>query len=115
MERLNELITKISAIKEGAGTAFDGTIIHAMSGMHGGNHDGLNIPVVLAGTGGGILKTGQAVALNGGTVVTGNKSVTGKNLQDVHATILNKVFGGPATFGVPTGGYTAGQVPDILA
>ena len=111
MDRLNEMITKISAIKEGAGTAFDSTVIHAMSGMHGGNHDGLNLPVVLAGTGGGILKTGQALNLNGGSTVTGDKSVSGKNLQDVHATILNKVFGGPATFGTPVGAYTAGQLP----
>jgi hypothetical protein len=115
MDRLNEMITKISAISEGAGTAFDTTIIHAMSGMHGGNHDGLNIPVVLAGTGGGVLKTGQALNLNGGSSVTGDKSITGKNLQDVHATILNKVFGGPATFGVPAAGYTAGQIPALLA
>jgi hypothetical protein len=41
--------------------------------------------------------------------------VAGKNLQDVHATILNKVFGGAATFGTPIGGYTAGQTPQILA
>src|SRR5450432_503351 len=98
MDRLNEMITKISGIKEGAGTVFDSMVIHAMSGMHGGNHDGLNIPVVLAGTGGGILKTGQALNLNGGSTVTGDKSVAGKNLQDVHATILNHVFGGAATF-----------------
>jgi Protein of unknown function (DUF1552) len=114
MDRLNEMITKISGIKEGAGTVFDSMVIHAMSGMHGGNHDGLNIPVVLAGTGGGILKTGQALNLNGGSTVTGDKSVAGKNLQDVHATILNHVFGGAATFGTPVGAYTAGQVPAIL-
>ena len=106
MDRLNEFITKFSAIKEGAGSVMDSTVIHAMSGMHGGNHDGLNIPTVLAGTGGGILKTGQALHLAGGSNVTGNKSETGKNLQDVHLTILNKVFGGTATqFGMAMGNY----------
>jgi hypothetical protein len=111
MDRLNELITKISLIKEGTGTAFDNTVIHAMSGMHGGNHDGLNIPLVIAGTGGGILKTGQALNLNGGSTVTGDKSVAGKNLQDIHLTILNKVFGGTATqFGTAMGAYPSGGV-----
>jgi hypothetical protein len=117
MERLNELITKISAIKEGAGTAFDNTVIHAMSGMHGGNHDGLNVPLILAGTGGGILKTGQALNLNGGSTVDGTAGVAGKNLQDVHLTILNKVFGGTATqFGVAVGSYvgTTGVLPQLL-
>jgi hypothetical protein len=94
MVQLNDLITKISAIKEGAGTAFDNTIIYAGSGMHGANRDGLNIPTVVAGTGGGIFKTGQALRLSGGGTVTGSKAETGKNMQDVHLTILNEVFGG---------------------
>jgi hypothetical protein len=117
MDRLNEMITKISKIQEGAGNAFDNTVIHAMSGMHGGNHDGLNIPVVIAGTGGGVLKTGQALHLNGGSTVTGNKSEAGKNLQDVHLTILNKVFGGTLTqFGVAMSNYpSAGVLSGLLA
>jgi hypothetical protein len=118
MDRLNEMITKISLIKEGAGTAFDNTVIHAMSGMHGGNHDGLNIPVVLAGTGGGVLKTGQAMNLAGGTTVTGDKSVAGKNLQDIHLTILNNVFGGTGSqFGVAKGSFvgSTGVIPGLLA
>jgi hypothetical protein len=118
MDRLNEMITKISGIKEGAGTAFDSMVIHAMSGMHGGNHDGLNLPVVLAGTGGGVLKTGMALNMNGGNTVTGDKSVAGKNLQDIHLTILNKVFGGTATqFGTAMGSFvgTTGIRSEILA
>jgi hypothetical protein len=40
----------------------------------------------------------------------------GKNLQDMHLTILQKVFGSPLkTFGVPVGGYTSGIIPEILA
>ena len=65
MAQLNDMITKISGIKEGAGTAFDNTIIYAGSGLHGGNHDALNVPVVIAGTGGGVFKTGQARHLLG--------------------------------------------------
>jgi hypothetical protein len=118
MDRLNDLINAFSGIKEGAGSVMDSTVIHAMSGMHGGNHDGLNIPVVLAGTGGGVLKTGQALHIgNGSSTVTGNKSETGKNLQDIHLTILNKVFGGTATqFGVAMSNYPSqGIMQSILA
>jgi len=115
MDRLNELITKFSGLKEGAGSVMDSTVIYAMSGMHGGNHDGLNIPTVMAGTGGGILKTGQALHLAGGSNVTGNKSEAGKNLQDVHLTILNKVFGGTATqFGMAMGNYPSQGVNTSL-
>lgn len=118
MSRMNDVITKMSAVQEGSGTAFDSMVIHAHSGMHGGNHDGLNIPVVLAGTGGGVLKTGQALNLNGGNTVTGDKSVAGKNLQDVHLTILNKVFGAnQAQFGTAVGSYvgTTGVLSQLLA
>jgi hypothetical protein len=117
MAQLNDLITKISGIKEGAGTAFDNTIIYAGSGLHGGNHDALNVPVVVAGTGGGVLKTGQALNLAGGSTVTGNKSVNGKNMQDVHLTILNKVFEGTLKeFGVSLGDYPSqGVLTELLA
>ena len=118
MQQLNDMVTKISAIKEGAGTAFDGTVIHAHSGMHGGNHDGLNIPVVVMGDGGGVLKTGQAMNFAGGTTVTGVKSTNGKNLQDLHLTVLNNVFGGTgAQFGTAVGSFvgTTGVIKDILA
>jgi hypothetical protein len=117
MDRLNEIITKFSAIKEGAGSVMDSTVIYAMSGMHGGNHDGLNIPTVIAGTGGGVLKTGQALHLAGGSTVTGNKSEAGKNTQDVHLTILNKVFGANlAQFGVAMANYPSqGVLSSLLA
>ena len=118
MVQLNDLITKISAINEGAGTAFDNTIIYAGSGLHGDNRDGLNVPVVVAGTGGGVFKTGQALNLaGGGSTVDGSKSLTGKNMQDVHLTILNKVFGGTLNeFGVSVGNVPSqGVLTDLLA
>jgi hypothetical protein len=117
MSQLNDMITKISAINEGAGTAFDNTIIYAGSGMHGGNRDGLNVPVVVAGTGGGVFKTGQALHLNGGNTVTGNRVEPGKNMQDVHLTILNEVFGGRLKeFGVSVGNYPSqGVLTGLLA
>jgi len=117
MTLLNDVITKISAIQEGAGTAFDDTIIYAGSGMHGANHDALNCPVVIAGTGGGVFKTGQARHLLGANLVTGNKSENGKNMQDVHLTILDAVFGGTLKeFGVSMSNYPSqGVLTDLLA
>jgi hypothetical protein len=117
MSQLNDLITKISAINEGARSAFDNTIIYAGSGMHGSNDDGLNVPAIVAGTGGGVFKTGQALHLAGGSTVTGNKVEMGKNLQDLHLTILNAVFGGTATeFGVSKGTFLSqGMLTELLA
>jgi hypothetical protein len=117
MSQLNDMITKISAINEGGGTAFDNTIIYAGSGIHGGNCDGLNVPVVIAGTGGGAIKTGQALHLGGGSTVTGNKAELGKNLQDIHLTILNQVFGATrAEFGVSMSNYKSqGVLTELLA
>ena len=117
MDRLNDLITAFSKIPEGAGSVMDSTIIYAGCGMHGGNHDGLNVPTVLAGTGGGVIKTGQALHLAGGSTVTGNKSENGKNMQDVHLTILNKVFGANLTqFGVAMSNFPSqGVLTSLLA
>ncbi|HVU53197.1 MAG TPA: DUF1552 domain-containing protein [Polyangia bacterium] len=117
MSRLNDLITAFSKIPEGAGTVMDSVIIYAGCGMHGGNHDGLNVPTVLAGTGGGVIKTGQALHLAGGSNVTGNKSEAGKNMQDVHLTILNKVFGAnQKEFGVSMSNYPSqGVLTQLLA
>jgi hypothetical protein len=55
-ERVNELASKLDAIKDGAGTILDNTVIYMMSGMHGGNHDGLDLPIAIVGGGGGVLK-----------------------------------------------------------
>ncbi|HXI60417.1 MAG TPA: DUF1552 domain-containing protein [Polyangia bacterium] len=106
-QRANELATKLAAITEGgAGNVLDNSVITFMSGMHGGNHDGLDLPIALIGGGGGVLKTNQYM----------NFGSPGKNLQDMHLTILQKVFGSPLkTFGVPVGGYTSGIIPEILA
>jgi len=103
-ERANELTTKLAAIAEGSGSVMDSTVISFMSGMHGGNHDGLDLPIVLIG-GAGVLKTNQYI----------NFTAPGKNLQDMHLTVLQKVFGSAqASFGTPQGGYTTGIIPEIL-
>jgi len=101
-----EMATKLDALKEGtAGSVLDNTVLTFMSGMNGANHDGLDLPIAFLGSGGGVLRQNQYLV--GG----------GKNLADLHLTIINKVFGGtlPA-FGKPMGAYTHGtMITDILA
>jgi hypothetical protein len=103
-QKVNEMATKLDALKEGAGSVLDNTVLVMMSGMNGGNHDGLDLPIAFLGSGGGVIRTNQYI--NGG----------GKNLADLHLTIINKVYGGtlPA-FGKPMGAYTHGNmITDIL-
>jgi len=58
-EQLAYLISALKSIPEGAGTAFDNTVILWTSECTHGNHGHQNIPIVLAGNAGGTLKTGQ--------------------------------------------------------
>jgi hypothetical protein len=105
-QKANEMATKLDALKEGAaGSVLDNTVITFMSGMNGGNHDGKDLPIAFIGSGGGVLRQNQY--LQGG----------GKNLADLHLTIINKVFNGNLTaFGTPMGNYTHGNmITDILA
>jgi hypothetical protein len=94
------LATKLKASMEGASNILDQSVIVFGSGMHGGNHEGIDIPVVLIGSGGGVLK--QNVFANfPATQLMGN----------IHLTIMQKVFGmTTATFPQSTG-----VIPDILA
>ncbi len=62
------LITQLKAVKEGAGTMFDNTLVFWCNELGvGNNHSRLNLPVLLAGNAGGYLKTGQAVNMPAGT------------------------------------------------
>ncbi len=104
-QKVNEMATKLDALKEGSGSVLDNTVLMMMSGMNGGNHDGLDLPIAFVGSGAGVLRQNQ--------YINGN----GKNLADLHLTVINKVFGGtmPA-FGKPMGAYTHGtMITDILA
>ncbi len=105
VDRTNELATKLAAIQEGTGgNVLQNTIICLLSGMHSGDHDGLNLPIALIGGSGGVLKTNQFINFT-----------TRQNLADVHLTILQKVFGSAATtFGKPMG-TTSAIIPSILA
>jgi hypothetical protein len=118
--KVNMMVQALAAIAEGGATVMDTTVIHFGSGMHGGNHDGLNIPTVLLGSGGGVLKMGQYIVLPGSGPAPGG----GQRMADLHLTLIQKVFGSPATsFGNPPGymagtgavpGASSGVIPDIL-
>jgi hypothetical protein len=106
--KANQMAQALASIQEGAGNAMDSTVIHFGSGMHGGNHDGLNLPIVLMGSGGGILKQDTFMNLNG------DAPGGGARLANLHLTLMQKVFGCPVTtFG--SDGNSTGIIPDILA
>ena len=57
------LLARMQAIREGAGTLLDNAMVMLGSGMKDGNaHDPHNLPIVLAGRGGGTLATGRHLA-----------------------------------------------------
>jgi hypothetical protein len=54
------LLEKLRSIKEGQGTLLDNSMIVFGAGMHDGNrHDPRNLPIILAGRGGGTVATGR--------------------------------------------------------
>jgi len=77
-----ELATKLMAATEGTANILDSTTIHYGSGMHGGNHQGINLPLALIGGHGGALKTN--------TYLPWPQKQT---LENVHLTVMQKVFG----------------------
>jgi hypothetical protein len=108
--KVNTMVQALAGIKEGAGTVMDDTVIHFSSGMNGGNHDGLNIPTVLLGSGGGVLKQNAFMTL------TGDAPPSGARLANLHLTLIQKVFGSSvASFGNTTSPASTGIVPQILA
>ncbi|HMJ91334.1 MAG TPA: DUF1552 domain-containing protein, partial [Candidatus Acidoferrum sp.] len=53
-------VEKLRSIREGEGTLLDNSMIVLGAGMHDGNrHDPHNLPLVLAGRGGGTISTGR--------------------------------------------------------
>jgi hypothetical protein len=94
--------TKLMMSSEGATNILDNSTIHYGSGMHGGNHQGIDVPLALIGGHGGALKTNTYV----------NYATTPGLMQNVHLTIMQKVFGmtGTASFNGSTG-----LAPELVA
>lgn len=61
-QQIAYLLGKMSAIKEGSGTMLDNSVVLWMTEMSRGYvHDFVNVPFVIAGSGGGYFKTGRYV------------------------------------------------------
>jgi hypothetical protein len=103
IEKVSELAQKLMAIPEGDSNVLANTHITFMSGMHGSNHDGMNLPCGMIGGGAGI-KMNQFIDL--GDV----------NAADMHLTIIRQFGSQLAQFGEPQGGYQFGNIlSEILA
>jgi len=62
MEKFNYLLTKMKSYKDQNGTLLENSVVLFGSGMgHSDNHTATRIPMILAGQGGGMLKTGRYV------------------------------------------------------
>ncbi|HTM45166.1 MAG TPA: hypothetical protein VL137_09445, partial [Polyangiaceae bacterium] len=104
VQSMADLATKLAAIQEGDSNVLSNFHITFTSGMHGSNHDGLNLPTLMIGGGGGVMKTDNSLDLGDA------------NMADLHLTVMKSVFGCPdASFGTPMGGYTSGTIPALLA
>jgi len=68
VEQYAYLLGKLRSIKEGSGTLLDNCMISFGAGMHDGNaHSPKNLPLILAGRGGGTIATGRHVSYSKGT------------------------------------------------
>ncbi len=62
MEKFDYLLTRLKSFKDHHGTLLDHSVVLYGSGMgHSDNHTATRIPMILAGQGGGMLKTGRYV------------------------------------------------------
>ncbi|MDP4679090.1 MAG: DUF1552 domain-containing protein, partial [Cyclobacteriaceae bacterium] len=62
VEQYAYFLNNLKSIKEGDGNLLDNSMIMFSSGLRDGNrHSPYNLPIVMAGSGGGKLKTGQNI------------------------------------------------------
>jgi hypothetical protein len=110
MQKGAQLASRLDAIKDDDGSSIlDNTVINLASSMHGNNHDTLDMPIILLGGGGRVLK--QNVYQRWPTSAP-------PELADLHLMLMQKVYGCPdATFGKAIGDYQTGisQPVELLA
>ncbi len=88
MEKFDSLLTKLKSYQDHQGSLLDHSVVLYGSGMgHSDNHTAQRIPIVLAGQGGGMLKTGRYVRYS-----------ENQQLGRLHLSLLRK-------FGVEVGSY----------
>lgn len=98
MEKSAQLAQKLDALRDDDGsTVLDNTVIMSASSMNSANHDTQDLPIILLGSGGGVLKQ---------NVYQRWPAERPPNLADLHLMLMQKVYGCPdATFGVKMGAY----------
>lgn len=103
LEQLMYLLTKLDTIEEGEGTMLDNTVVVLSSEITRGNtHSHMDQHFILAGGGGGYLKTGQFVEYQGE-----------RPHNDLLVTLLNAMGIEATTFGDPT--YCTGPLSELVA
>jgi hypothetical protein len=96
------LASKLDALTEdGSSSILDNTVITLASSMHSSNHDTLDLPIILLGSGGGVLKQ---------NLYQRWPAETPPNLADLHLMLMQKVYGCPdQVFGTPNGPFVHGK------
>lgn len=104
MEKAARLAQKLDAIREDDGSSvLDNTVIMSASSMNGLNHDTQDLPIVLLGSGGGVLKQ---------NVYQRWPAEKPPNLADLHLMLMQKVYGCPdTTFGAKVGSFADPSIP----
>jgi hypothetical protein len=106
---VSSLAQKLDAIPEGDGTVLDNTVMLMVNSQYGSNHDNNDLPVVLVGGGGGVLKQNGHVAY---TLTEASMLHT----RDLYFTIQNAVFNANvASFGDHMSGQPNTLLTEILA
>ncbi|HVZ72473.1 MAG TPA: DUF1552 domain-containing protein [Polyangia bacterium] len=121
VEKLSRLAQKLMATPTATGNMLDDATIWLGSEMHGPNHDGLDLPMVVVGKGGGTLQTNRYIDYAQTTRKT-------ERLANLYLTFIKNVFRIPMTsFGgnvtptqplaAPANAYGPGTttLPEILA
>jgi hypothetical protein len=94
MKKFDRLLTKMKSYKDQHGTLLDNSVVLYGSGMgHSDNHTATRVPIVLAGKGGGMLKTGRYVRYS-----------ENQRLSRLHLTLLHK-------FGIKSQSFAGNKSP----
>jgi hypothetical protein len=100
--QLAYFLEKLKAVKEGEGTLLDNCMIVYGSGIGDGNrHNHDNLPILLAGKGGGTIKTGRHLKVGGG----GFRG--GVPLNNLYLSMLDRMDAGVPSLGDSTGRFKA--------
>ncbi len=94
MEKFDYLLTKLKSYKDHHGTLLEHSVVLFGSGMaHSDNHTSTRLPIILAGQGGGMLKTGRYL-----------RYAKNQEISRLHLALLQK-------FGVQTDSFANASAP----